>query len=520
MNTIMNAIKSEIANTTLTETENGAIGYKRQESDLVTFFFAVGSMRNWEEERIVQEFRKAYAENPYLAMRMLFYVRDIRGGIGERRTFRAILASLDDSAFEKLVKLVPEYGRWDDLVPFLAHKDAKFNIVHRLMSDQLADDCQNMNAQKSISLLAKWMPSASKVSKDKVQCARNFYNASHWTEKKYRQTLSALRAYLKVVECNMCSNNWHEINYSAVPSKANLNYSKAFLKHDEARRTEFLESVKKGEKKLNVSALMPYDIVHAYGFVGSRPNPNDSLEVAWQEYSKSCGELSPAIVVRDGSGSMTVNVGQKAQTTALEVATSLAILMSEHLPDGFKDKFITFSKNPQFVDLSNNKTLMEKLQHCYAHDECENTDVEKVMDLVLSVVVKNSMPQDQIPPVVIISDMEFDAASSDRYAYYRMTGMSEEEQKTVAVEQQKTLFETIGEKWRQAGYALPKMVFWNVNSRTNAVPIQTNENGLVLVSGFSPSVFDMVERNGSPIDILAATLMAKRYDAVSDALNS
>lgn len=518
MNNIMNAIKSEIANTVLTETENGAVGYKRQESDLVTFFFSVGSMRNWNEDKIVDEFRKAYAENPVLAMRMLFYVRDVRGGIGERRTFRAILASLDDAVFEKLVKLVPEYGRWDDLVPFLSRRDAKFDIVHRLMSDQLADDLQNMSQNKPISLLAKWMPSASKVSKDKVQYARNFYNAAHWTEKKYRKTLSMLRAYLRVVECDMCAQNWGEINYSAVPSKANLNYSKAFMRHDTERRTEFLESVKKGEKKLNVSALMPYDIVHAYGFVGSRPNPNDSLEVAWQEYSKSCGELSPAIVVRDGSGSMTVNVGQKAQTTALEVATSLAILMSEHLPDGFKDKFITFSKNPQFVDLSNNKSLMEKLQHCYAHDECENTDVEKVMDLVLSVVVKNSMPQDQIPPVVIISDMEFDAASSDRYAYYRRTGMTEEEQKTVAVEQQKTLFEGISEKWQKAGYAFPKIVFWNVNSRTNTVPLQTNENGLVLVSGFSPAVFGMVERNGSPLDIIAATVMAKRYDAVSEGL--
>lgn len=498
---MMQELKKKMAETNLSQTENGALGYERHTSDIVTFFFSVSSMRNWDEGKIVSEFRKVLCEDKEFALRMLFYIRDVRVGLGERRVFRTIAKSLEPDTLISLLPLITEYGRWDDLIDIYASTKAPdvAKAAFEIVEKQLFDDISSMENGGNVSLLAKWMPSINNVAKSKTALAHRMCKLFGWSPKKYRQTLSALRAHAKVVERYMCAGKWSEINYSQVPSKANLVYSKAFMKHDVERRSKFLEDLKSGKKdvKINASALFPYEIVSRYNSSGI----DDTLEEMWKSMSENAVKagMKPAIIVHDGSGSMRRGI-RKSSTTCADVADSLAILMSEHLPGEYRNRLITFSRNPKYVDLSYCNTLRDKIMEINLHCEIDNTDIEKVFDLVLATAKENSMSQENIPAIVIVSDMEFDEST------YGDAG--------------KPLFENISEKWKSNGYKIPKVVFWNVYSTTGTVPMQENECGVALVSGFSPAIFEMIQNDGTPFDIISAEVCKERYNPVSERLQS
>ena len=500
---IMTAIKKESANDITAETENGALGYKGHESAIVDFFYKVSSMRQWDANKKQTAFLKALGEDRELAFRMLFYIRDIRKGLGERQLFRDIFDILDPKDIKALFKLIPEYGRWDDVIDILRNDgidgDVNDEVLH-FIQNQFNEDLKNCADGKPISLLAKWMPSIRKVSKDKVRMAKFLAHSFGITEREYRKALSALRSHLKVVEKQMSNKDWGLIDFGSVPSKAAKNYRNAFKTHDGTRYQRYLDGLKTNETKVNAGAVYPYEIVHEYtsgGYSCYLEKPDELLEAQWKALPLPDGILKNAIVVRDGSGSMTAPVS--GRSTALDVATSLAILMSENLSGEFKDKFITFSEEPRFVDLSGCNNLHQKVKVAMGEAECANTNIERTMNLILNAAKANHIPQAEIPTVIIVSDMEFDYAIDWR-------------------ERNKPLFRTIAEHWSENGYSLPKIVFWNVNSRTGVVPLQENENGLILVSGFSQNIMDMLSGDGSMLDILRKKLSDKRYDPISEAI--
>lgn len=505
----MTTIKNEAATTNLAMTENGALGFANHTSDIVDFFYKVSTMRTWSANDKRNAFLKCLAEDKDLALRMLFFVRDVRGGMGERQLFRDIFSSMDQSIVDATLELVPEFGRWDDLLDLLMRpetKDETAKKIYKLVLDTLQADVENMTAGKPCTLLAKWLPSIRNVSKDKIKLAKKIIQNWGWEEKKYRKTLSALRAYLKVVERDMTAGRWAEIDFGTVPSKAAKNYREAFNRHDAERYAKYLEGLKSGTEKVNASTLYPYEIATSYRSHGLVEDT--LLESQWKALPlPKKGILSQAIVVRDGSGSMEAPIS--GRSTALDVATALAVLMSENLQGEFKDRFITFSENPKFVDLGGCINLAQKLVRCYHEAECSNTNIEKTMNLILKAVVANKLKQEEIPAVVIVSDMEFDEARGASSWYW--SGRRE-------LESQDTLFAKIGKTWSEAGYELPKIVFWNVASRTGAVPMQENKNGLLLVSGFSQSILDMLSEGGTMIDIIRKKLMVPRYDVVSKAI--
>ena len=511
---IMDAIKEENADSTLINTENGALGYAFCRSALVDFFYKISSFRKASADEKTVAFRKALAEDKDLGYRMLFFSRDVRQGLGERQLFRDVFKSLDEAHQIALIKLIPEYGRWDDALALLDDGISVelMNAIVDLVHKQFDKDLKDAKAGKPISLLAKWMPSIRKVNKKKVELAKFLCRKFGLQERDYRHALSALREHLKVVEKQMSARKWDAIDYEAVPSKAAKVYRGAFMKHDETRYREYLDKLEKGEAKVNASTLYPYEIVTAYrdagGWSHTIGNYDKLLEAQWKALPLPKGILGNAIVVRDGSGSMTSQVSGK--TTALDVATSLAVLMSEHLQGPFKDKFITFSARPKFIDLSGCDNLKQKLETTFGQDACSNTNVEATMDLILRAAVKNHLKQEEIPAVVIVSDMEFDEARQQGY-HYNWT-------EAKMANDQKVLFETIREKWNAAGYDLPKMVFWNVCSRTGAVPLQENANGLLLVSGFSQNILDMLAGDGTMMDVIKQKLNTERYDPVSAAI--
>ena len=448
-------------------------------------------------------------------MKWLFFARDAREGLGERRLFRVVIAALMKSNPEMVlpvIKLIAEYGRFDDMWCLLDNKQSA-KVVYKIVDDQLAEDLTNMKKGKPISLLAKWMPSTHASSKQTKKYARQLRQALGLSEQEYRKALSKFRKYLDVVEVKMSAKNWSEINYEAVPSRANLIYNNAFLRNDEERRREYLGKLEKGEAKINASVLYPHDIVHKYtnGWQGVRTKSKDAaIEALWKALPDNVNSCGNTIVVADGSGSMTSSVGN-TRISALDVANALAIYFAEHSSGEFKDKYITFSENPQLVDFSHCTSLHQKLQVAASHTEVANTNIEAVFDLILKTAKDNNMTQEEIPQnVLIVSDMEFDSCAtcgnSDFWHINRPT---------------QKLFDTIAQKYAAAGYKLPRLVFWNVNSRTGTIPVKENDLGVALVSGFSTNICKMVMSGETdPYKCLLETLNAERYDAVETALKS
>ena len=323
-------------------TENGAKGYKTTGKNLLDMNFKIPSYRNCTSDMIYEDFLKALYEDPNLAIKWLFYVRDIRGGLGERRLFREIMLWLSNDASYlciALLPIIPEYGRWDDLIYILLYTgNSKVQKEYiKIIKNQLELDLRGSRNDKPISLLAKWLPSINTSSEVTVAEAKKLATWLGLSEKVYRKTLSHLRKYLNVVETKMSANNWNDVKYENVPSKANLLYANAFMKHDKDRRTEYLRLLSENKTTINSGTLYPHEIVHKYGHKYS-----ETLEAMWKELP-NIETPESTIVVADGNGSMCYRVGSKGNVTALEVANSLAIYFAERCRGEFKNKYITLN---------------------------------------------------------------------------------------------------------------------------------------------------------------------------------
>lgn len=497
-------LKNELSNTKQL-TENGAVGYMTTGKELLDLNFKTSSLRNKSEDEIFKLFLKAFHEDKLLAIKWLFFMRDAREGMGERRSFRIILNGLGHqhpTIAKELISLVPEYGRWDDLYSLMDGDLTEY--VVDFIYQQLQEDCGNYLNKKPISLLAKWLP------KESTKKYKKVYNILlkkfGMTPKKYRRIVSDLRKYLDVVEVKMSANEWNKVNYNTIPSKANLLYKDAFLRHDKERRNEYLNDLKNGNNnaKINAKVLMPHEIVHRYMDKyewGDIDDFDESLEQLWKALPNYVNSEGFSMFVRDGSYSMTTKIGN-TNITCLDISTALAIYFSEHCKGEYKDNFITFSNRPKVIDLSNCSSLREKIEKCHAEDDCSNTDIYKVFKLILDTAVNNKYTQEQLPKnIVVVSDMEFDDATTTR--------------------DHKTLFETIQAEYLLHGYGLPRLVFWNVCSRTGTIPLKTNKNGVCLVSGFNPTIMDMVLSGElDPYKCLVNKLNSSRYDAVEKAVKN
>lgn len=494
-----------------TFTENGALGFVTTKNKLLNLSFQVPDMRR----RVCNEadddargmwkiyFKDAFNEDSENTLRFLLYLRDIRGGLGERSVFRNVVADMAEDNLELAEAIIrhgniPEFGRWDDLIDIAFRSKALKPIVASMISSQLADDAIHMAAEKPVSLLAKWLPSEGTSSKKTRNRCRELVKLLGLTLPDYRKKVSALRKYINIVERQMSANQWSDIAYESVPSKANLIYKEAFMRHDEERRKEFIEKLSKGETKINAKTLAPYEILHDYRKL---MDLDDVLEELWKGLPTPEKQKN-ILVVRDGSGSMTWCQFLQSSVTPLDIGDSIALYMAQYNTGCYKDKFITFSNKPQIVDLTGTTSLRRKIDVLRCYNDCSNTDLEKVFQLVLDTVVENKVPQDDIPDILVISDMEFDES-------HTRCGNS------------KALMRIIRDQWNEKGYKLPKLIFWNVASRTGAIPITTNDNGVILVSGFTTAIANMVMSNElDPLKALLKVLQVPRYDCVKDILSA
>ncbi len=492
-------------------TENGAVGYRTTGKKLLDLNFQVSSLRNQSEQKIEEKFTEVFCEDKLLAVKWLFFAGDVREGLGERRLFRIGMKCLarNNPEFAKAVlEWVPFYSRWDNLLCLL--DSCLCDDIIEIIKRQLAEDRQHMSEEKAISLLAKWLPSANASSKETKRLAHIIIMKLDISERQYRKMLSKLRRYLKVVEVFMSKREWSQINYAAVPSRANLLYNNAFLRNDKERRMCYLESLKKGETKIHAGVLFPHDIVHNYKkelYSYQLKELDNTLEELWKalpDYGTNDGNT---LCVADGSGSMLSTIGG-TQVRCLDVANSLAIYFAERSKGQFQNTYLTFSEHPQIVDFKKAVSLKEKLIIASRHNEVANTNIEAVFDLILMTAIKQQMKQEELPQnILILSDMEFDACVCCNADGNYPTKPS------------KKLFHIFEERYQKAGYQLPRLVFWNIGSQTGTIPIRQNDLGVALVSGFSPNIVKMVLSNKT--DSMAALLeqlQSKRYDAIEQAI--
>lgn len=502
-------------------TENGAVGLRTTTRPLLDLNFKVSSLRDRSEEEIVQEFVKAYYDDSKYAVKWLFFLRDILQGMGERRTFRVCMKYMAQSHPEvakAVMKLIPQYGRWDDMLVFL--DTPLCDEVVAFVKEQLLEDFRNMEQYKPVSLMAKWLPSANASSKETRRLGRLLAKKLDMTEAEYRKYLSTLREWIGVLEVKLSANLWDQVDYEHVPAKANLKYETAFEKHDQKRRIDYLYQVATGDAKLNGNGIMPYEVVHRYmkGNYCSCLKENLLAELMWENLLKNGFKndwgLDDCMVVADGSGSMYSNASGSTSVTAIEICNSLAIYFAQQLKGVFHNKAITFSERPQFIDLEPGEKLKDKLEIMLAHNEVANTNIEAVFDMLLDMAVSNQVDPEELPKqLLIISDMEFDTATGQ--AGWRITDREE-------LKFTDTLFETIEKRYEAAGYKIPRLIFWNVCGRTDTIPMVDNEEGICLLSGFSQNAMKVAAHKEikDPYESLLKTLDGPRYAPVEEALGT
>ena len=423
-------------------------------------------------------------------MKTLFFARDVRGGLGERKVFRVCLQWLAHNAPDSAKKNIPfvaEFGRWDDLLSLLGTPCEKEALG--LIKKQLETDLEAMDMGDDVSLLAKWLPSVNASNAQTVAYAKRIARFLGMTDATYRKTLVKLRERIRIIE-NSLREKDYSFDYAKQPSKAMFKYRKAFYRNDGERYGEFMSKVSRGEAQLHTGTLTPYEIIKPFFRNQVSDQEAAAIDATWNAQEDFTGDEN-ALVVIDGSGSM-YGYGEPMPAT---VALSLGIYFAERNVGSFRNHFITFSEKPQLVEIKG-ETILEKVRYCHNYNEVANTNIQKVFELILRAAVKNKVPQTEIPSTLyIISDMEFDYCAEGADI---------------------TNFEYAKKIFAEAGYQLPRVVFWNVQSRNQQQPVTQNEQGVALVSGCSPRIFNMLKSGIlSPLGYMLDILGAERYEKIA-----
>lgn len=466
-------------------TENGAFAYdSTAQGALLDLFSQIGALRPRTETEIAHKFAAAFREDALLATKMLFYTGDIRqGGLGERRTFRICLRWLAEKHPDivlKNIKLIPYYNRFDSWFVLVGTdcESAMWKVVaETLVSDIDAMKSSTANKHVPVSLLAKWMPSENTSSANTRTLANKAIKALNMRPRVYRKMLSALRKHIGVTERLMSAGEWGKIEYAKVPSYAMHNYGSAFAKHDHERFDAYLKSVSKGETKINSSVLFPYDLVEKYldphnvqtvraGDCRVAAKEDAVVEAQWKALPNYLTKPVNAIVMADVSGSM--------RGRPMATSIGLATYFAQHNTGWYHNQYLSFTSAPKFINLNEGASLLECVQKVASAGVGYSTNLEAAFDKILETAVLYKIPKNQMPKtLVVISDMEIDR--------YMRPGRHWDFLKVMEA------------RFNAKGYALPKIVMWNVNARKDTVLSQDVRT--IFISGQSASSFKALCQN-------------------------
>lgn len=470
---------------TFTRTENGAAAISTTGNACLDLFGSVGSLRETDENRIHTLFAEAYKENPLFATKIVFYARDIREGLGERKTFRTLLkymAEMHPNALRPNLDLIGVFGRYDDL--YCLTGTPLENDMWAAMKKQFEEDLENLNEGNTISLLAKWIKTADAISKETRKLGILTAQKLGYPVYNFKRIVRSMRKHIGVVESLMSANRWNEIKYSEVPSRAMMIYRNAFMRHDEERFLEFTNQAANGEEKINSSTLFPYDIVEKilYGHEDSKV-----LEAQWSQLPNYIDEGANAIVMADVSGSM--------DGRPMATSIGLAIYFAERNKGDYRNLFMTFSANPQIVTLRG-ETLSQKIRNVSKAGWGMNTDLKAAFDKVLDIAVESNAPKEDMPKsIIVISDMEIDYCGNREWTFY----------------------DKMAHKFQKHGYEIPNIVFWNVDSRHDVFHADKNRKGVQLCSGQSVTVFKQLMGciGYTPVEMMEKVINSDRYECIT-----
>lgn len=505
----LSAFTQPMLDDTETLTANGAltnavVDLSGKREGLMGLFYK--SVRGVTDDMLFEYLEKSVSEDVISAILIVFYIRDCRGGKGERdiarKCFKYLLDKPNRELLYKVLHKIPEYGRWDDLI-LLSEQEECRNAIYKILVDQLKTDILTMKENKPISLLAKWMPTEKHKLDKQLNFVTNFCKYNKSSPKNYRRTMSSLRRHLDILERKICNGEWSIVDYSTVPSCAMQKLKKAFAKHDSDRFEEWKNKLSNPNEKVKVNAgqLFPYEVVKDYFPAHEK---DALLEAQWKvlvdqlKSSKGPNNMHNSLVVCDVSGSMECG-GSKI--VPIHVAISLSILLSEVTAEPFTNKVITFSEKPVFFNL-NASSLFDKIQLLRKAPWDMNTDLQSVFNLVLHTANAQKTKNENMPKrIIIISDMQFDSACTAN---------------------NKTNYQNIKRTYHRYGFDMPQLVFWNVNGSSDDFPVQIRDNGTILLSGFSARIVrDLLDGNDiTPWNIVENVLSNSRYQELKTLMES
>ncbi len=484
-------LKEEAA---FTRTENGAVALNTTNDACLDLFGCMGALRESDEGRIERLFADAYEEDALFATKLAFYGRDVRGGLGERRTFRILLRYMAQDHPESLranLDLIGVYGRYDDLYELTGTQLE--SEMWAAMKLQFEEDRRNMEEGHAISLLAKWIKTADASSEKTRKLGILTAHKLGYSVYEFKRIVRRMRKHIGIVEALMSAGAWDQISYSSVPSRAMMIYRTAFYRHDEERFKTYVENALKGEEKIHSATLYPYDIVEKYlslswnaTIAKLSKEENGVLEAQWRALPEYVDEGVNAIVMADVSGSM---IGRPMASSL-----GLALYFAEHNKGDYHNLFMTFSNEPQIISVKG-ETLQQKLSSIAKSKWGMNTDLQAAFLKVLELAQKNHTPkEDMVRSIIVISDMEIDRCGNKKWTFY----------------------DKMRDKYRKAGYEIPNVIFWNVNSRHDLFHADSSRKGVQLCSGQSAAVFkQMLSCIGlTPVEAMKQVINCERYEAI------
>lgn len=408
------------------------------------------------------------------------------------------LAKNDPIAVKRNLKYFSEYGRWDDLyclVDTCLEADA-----FKILNDQLILDM----TCETPSLCAKWVKSENASSTKTRRLANKTRKALGMDHKHYRKMLSILRARINVLECLMSANKWEEIKFDKIPSKAGLVYKNAFARRDIIKE-KYAKFAKDTTAKVNAATLYPYEVVekviNGYGCRYLNDTDRAMINKYWDNLTDYFnGATFNAIAMVDTSGSM--------RGTPMNVAISLGLYCAERMKGPFHNHYISFASRPQLIECEG-VDFVDKVHRIYQTNLVDNTNIEAAFDMLLNAAIRNHIPQHEMPQnVIVISDMEFDAATGNDWNWNRARNTS-----TLTAANAETVMEGVARKWAQHGYECPHIIYWNVNARNDNIPA-LGVGRISFVSGFSPSIFSTIMSGKDGIDLMLDKLNSERYACI------
>ena len=469
-----------------TRTENAALALNSTGDARLDLFGTIGSLREADKNRIETLFSEAYTQDPLFATKIAFYARDVRGGLGERKTFRTIIRYMAESHPEALrpnLDLVGVFGRYDDLYALVG--TPMEDEMWAAMKKQFEEDLKNLNAGNAISLLAKWIKTADASSPVTRKLGILTAQKLGYPVYNFKRIVRSMRKQIGVVESLMSAGRWDEIKYPEVPSRAMMIYRKAFMRHDADRFGEFIDKAEKGEVKINASTLFPYDIVEKFLY---QDESSKVLEAQWKALPDYVEKGTNVLVMADVSGSM--------YGRPLATSIGLAIYFAERNVGAYHNLFMTFSGIPETVILRG-ETLERKIRNVNSANWGNNTDLEIAFERVLEIAEKHKITQEEMPKaIVVISDMEIDFCTED-YGW--------------------TFYDNMVRAFREKGYVIPNIIFWNVNSLHDVFHADSRRKGVQLASGQSVTVFKQILQNlgYNPVEAMENTINSERYACIT-----